>query len=228
MTADGPERQLSPEEEMSVSRALRDLPAPPLPPALAERLDAQLAQLRAERSVGSRAPLAGVPVAGVPVAADVAARRRRWPRLLLAAAAVLVGGYAVGTAVDGSLGGAGSADSSAGASGSTADHSTASRSTAVGGADRLVRSSPVALHAASLSSDVRRLLRAGSPKPAAALGAACPLPPGAAGGASWLVRYDGGRAVLVTHRLPDHRRVRATVYACGGTAPAATTTVRAP
>src|SRR3954447_26258041 len=111
-TQHGPERPLSAEEELSVTRALRDLPAPPVPPALTARLDARLAELEEERAchpAGGR-PSDAPAVVGRPDTGP----RRRWPRLLVATAAVVVGGYAVGTAVDGSLtGGAGSSDSSA-------------------------------------------------------------------------------------------------------------------
>jgi hypothetical protein len=113
------EEPLSPAEEAEVSRLLAEAGGPvPMPAAVEARLQVVLDELAAER--------AGEPEAERPTegASVVALRtRRRWPRVLLAAAAVLVGGYGVGTAVQGSLSGSDemtSADSSsAGSSGST-------------------------------------------------------------------------------------------------------------
>jgi hypothetical protein len=242
MTAEhGPERRLSVEEELAVTRALRDLPEPSVPPALAARLDARLAELEAERS--DPAPAAAA--AGAPT---VLATRRRWPRLLLAAAVVLVGGYAVGTAVDGSITD-GSGESSSGSAAAPAAGDSEGGGTPAGqGSGRLApRASTVALHHATLRSDVRRLLRTTSPAPtgAGAPGgvrspAGCRPPRGGAGATVWAVRYDGARAFLVTHPV-DGGRVRAVVYSCGprsvedaplsaarASVPATSITVRAP
>ena len=100
--------ELTPEEEAEVSRLLAEAGGPvAVPDHVVARLDATLADLvQAERDT------AVAPV--VPLAT-----RRRWPRVLLAAAAVVVGGYAVGTAVTGgSFSGdsasSGAADSAAG------------------------------------------------------------------------------------------------------------------
>lgn len=92
---------LTPEEEASVSRMLADAAGPvPMPAEVAARLDEVLAGLEDDR--------AATQPQVVPLAA-----RRRWPRVLLAAAAVVVGGYAVGTvATQGTL--SGSDSSSAG------------------------------------------------------------------------------------------------------------------
>jgi hypothetical protein len=77
------DRDLTPEEEAEVSRMLRDLPPVAMPEDVHARLDEVLAGLSAERETG---PLADV----VPL------KRRRWPQVLLAAAAVSLFGY-VGT-----------------------------------------------------------------------------------------------------------------------------------
>ena len=85
------------------------------PPHVVARLDDVLAGLVAERARPADAA-AAVPLAG-------RRRPRRWPQVLLAAAAVVVGGYTVGTlADDGSLiGGASDAgDSAAGGSAESA------------------------------------------------------------------------------------------------------------
>lgn len=92
---------LTPEEEASVSRMLADAAGPvPMPAEVAARLDEVLAGLEGDRATTQPQVL--------PLAA-----RRRWPRVLLAAAAVVVGGYTVGSvATQGTL--SGSESSSAG------------------------------------------------------------------------------------------------------------------
>lgn len=224
MTAEhGPGRRLSAEEELRVTRALRDLPAPPVPPALAARLDARLAELQAEREaerVADREPPAGVGTTAAPV-------RRRWPRLLLAAAAVLVGGYGVAAALHGPLAGSpGAASSDSAAEGTTAGPAPASGAGPGASTDGLVRPGAVALHSATLRADVRRLLRAAPPTttdggaqpqasaPPGIRSAACPPPQAGPGATVWTVRYDGARAFLVTRPMGEGR-VQAVVHACG-------------
>lgn len=85
------ELPIDPDDETAVRRLLADARATgPVPPAVADRLDASLAALVAERAdqLPDESPVAPV----VPLAA----RRRRTVSLLVAAAAVVVGGVAVG------------------------------------------------------------------------------------------------------------------------------------
>lgn len=96
-------------EEEAVRRALASTPAEgPMPPSVAARLDATLAELVAHRPVGEGAE-------DEPAAATVVAlaerRRRRWPRVLVAAASVSVLAYGVGAVVTGQDGVGGAADS---------------------------------------------------------------------------------------------------------------------
>lgn len=82
----------TPEEERAIAELLADASASwqaPLPDGVIERLDVTLAGLVAERE----APAPSV----VPIRSR---RSRRWPRALLAAAAVLAGGFAVGNVVE--------------------------------------------------------------------------------------------------------------------------------
>ncbi len=139
----GGEQPVTPEQEEQVRRALGSLPPEgPVPPEVARRLDARLAELVAERdaeSVESAEPT-GSPAAPVGDGAerdDLAARRRRrrWRTGLVAAASVAVLGVGLGTVVDDlSLGGGDSASTTAGAGDSAPE--TASED-AAGEADRL-------------------------------------------------------------------------------------------
>lgn len=216
----GEERPLSAEEELSVARALREMPPPPVPPALAARLDARLAELQSERA-GAATDDAG--------RASGARTRRRWPQLLVAAAVVLVGGYAVGTALEGSPGVSGSASSGSAAeqaSGSAPGSHPTPRGPDTG--------HPVPdLHRATLRGDVRRLLRSAPPGAGVEPGRAgngvaggpdaktpggisagwCRAPAPVAGATVWAVRYDGARAFLVTHPV-GAGRVLARLYSC--------------
>src|SRR3712207_3173459 len=82
--------ELTPEEEAEVSQLLAEAGGPiAVPDDVVARLDATLDSLVEGERTTAVAPV-------VPLAT-----RRRWPRLLLAAAAVVVGGYAVGTSVTG-------------------------------------------------------------------------------------------------------------------------------
>jgi hypothetical protein len=77
------EQSPTPEEESDVTRLLRDASAPaPMPPDVAARLDDVLAGLVRERE----APPATADPVVVPL-------RRRWPQVLVAAAAVVLVGY---------------------------------------------------------------------------------------------------------------------------------------
>jgi hypothetical protein len=126
VTAD--ERDLTPEEEAELTRLLADAGGPaPTPPEVAARLDDVLAGLVADRAAGAPAagadesPRAADPADPGPGAAVVPleARRRRWPKALLAAAAVVAGGYGIGAALTGTTM-SGDSDSSV-----TADESAA-------------------------------------------------------------------------------------------------------
>lgn len=100
---------MTPEQEEQVRRALAA--APPvegLPAEVAARLDATLAGLVAERATGETGP---EPAA---VTSLEERRRRRWPGVLVAAAAVSALAYGVGTTLGGvGLSGGGSAESTA-------------------------------------------------------------------------------------------------------------------
>ncbi len=99
---------MTPEQEEQVRRALAA--APPvegLPAEVAARLDATLADLVAERAAGESGPEPGV------VTSLEERRRRRWPGVLVAAAAVSVLAYGVGTTLGGVGLSGGSAESTA-------------------------------------------------------------------------------------------------------------------
>ncbi len=221
-----------PDEELWVARTLADQPDPTLPRELGRQLDARLAALVAER----RTEVGGSGADPRPAAAAAlrARRRRRWPQALLAAAAVLAGGYAVGTGVVGSLAGTGAGESSsAGDAGADAEggstEDSAEGPAAVSDLRRLSVST-VALRSEHLRADVRRLLAAGDQgtnddRAGEELAAECAAPAVRAAVTVWLVQFDGGPAVLATS--PRDGRVRATVYSCD-TAPLASITVRAP
>jgi hypothetical protein len=139
MTAD--ERDLTPEQEAELSAMLADAGGPAAaPPEVVARLDDVLAGLVAERAAGgdaaaqgsaaSKTGAEGTTAAG-PVSLE-AERRRRWPRALLAAAAVVAGGYGVGAALTGTTmsgesesaggsAGGSSAGSAGGSAGGSAD-----------------------------------------------------------------------------------------------------------
>ena len=107
------EEPLTPDEEATVARMLADAAGPlRMPDDVVARLDGVLADLERERSA----------TAGAEVVVVELRARRRWPRVLVAAAAVVVGGYAVGTvATQGTLSGSddgmGAAYDSAGSDG---------------------------------------------------------------------------------------------------------------
>ena len=230
--SDGPGRQeppeLTPEEEAEVSRLLAEAGGPvAVPDDVVARLDATLAEL-----VETERGTAVAPV--VPLAS-----RRRWPRLLLAAAAVVVGGYAVGTSVtDGSFSG----DSAS--SGAAESASDSGADTAGGGAaeeqapdqDALpapqlerrelsavrMGGSVLPVRSDRLEEDVQRILdrstsrrRLFSTTDTANKSVRCG-PPALERGERWApVRYDGTRAVLVTGRASGGE-VPATLYGCDG------------
>jgi hypothetical protein len=80
---------VTPEEEERVRRALASVPpAGPMPPEVVARLEATLAELGRDRR-------------DVPVDDLEERRRRRWPRVLVAAASVAVLAYGAGTVLTG-------------------------------------------------------------------------------------------------------------------------------
>src|SRR5215218_10752286 len=89
---------LSPEDEAEVRRLLAEAGGPvATPPEVVASLDAALAGLVAERAGSAPDSKDSEPVDHTVVHLD--SRRRRWPKVLLAAAAVVLGGYALGSTV---------------------------------------------------------------------------------------------------------------------------------
>lgn len=87
---------MTPEQEDEVRRALADArPVEGLPAEVAARLDTALADLVAERAAADTVP------EPAPVVSLEERRRRRWPGVLVAAAAVSVLAYGVGTSLGG-------------------------------------------------------------------------------------------------------------------------------
>lgn len=204
---------LTPAQDESVARLLADAGGPlAMPPDVRERMLAALAELADE------------PAPVVPVRA-----RPRWPRVLLAAAAVLVVGYGVGTvAVEGSSSGsdsatsAGSADTSDSDLGTVEERSGASRKRLHDLASA-AHPRPVRLSHDELDAGVRSALRVLDgpdvrvPAHAFADGLGCEPPPSLGSpGRSLRVFYQGEPATLVVRPLGD-RLVRATVLSCMGT-----------
>jgi hypothetical protein len=208
---------LSPAEEREVSRVLADAAGHvEMPPDVTDRLSGVLADLAEERSTDANV---------VPLRS-----RRRWPAALLAAAAVAVGGYAVGNLVgDGSVMTAetgdaarpeAAADSDAGqsAGGTTADREGEEAASPPSGR-------PVRLRSDQLEADVLEVLSvvpvqdlrrdALSQGYDTALKAGCrPSDPDRRG--TWFrARYDGERALLL---LGPERSgtVSASVFSCDG------------
>jgi hypothetical protein len=212
--ADGAE-PLTAAEEQEVSALLADAlgrgPVPP-PPSVTTRLDDVLAGLVAERASGERDPSDQATTDTV-VRLDA---RRRLPRILLAAAAVVVGGYAVGN-----LGRA-----------SQAHDGRAAR-------DNVVKSREMALPPAvrpdHLAGDVRRVVRlydrpvpgpedgsSGSPRRIAEI-PNCPIPRLTDSQRLYQVRFQDANAGLVVG-APRGGQADVTIYSCrtGGVELAAT------
>jgi hypothetical protein len=227
--------QGSPEEqEDAVRRLLAQSGPETLPSDVAARLDATLARLVAERDeagTGTETHETLAPVEPL--------HRRRWPKLMLAAAAVVVAGYGIGTVVNnGSFSGAGSGSTADSAtSGEASANSSQERSSGAGSASGNVPrpaqvrgGGPVRLHSGQLPTEVRRLL---GPKNTVRLpkednlsdtkgfqAAAC-TPTQVPKGGSWLsATYDGRPAVLVLgpprRAAGDHSVVFAAVQTCTG------------
>ncbi len=237
---------MTPEQEEQVRRALAaaaraDRPdgedAPPtMPPEVASRLDDVLAELVAGRS--ARAASDPAPAGSD----DLAARRaRKWPNVLVAAAAVAVIAVAGGAVVTRGFGGSSgsSSSSSAGSAGESQQDGMSQEQVApeAGGAPSAGNVLEPRLHSASLTVDVQRVVDAG---PTGSLrsgegltgagarpdGAACDLPAAGRGAELVAVRLDGKPATLVLAAPTDGTR-EARVYSCAdGSTPVATTSVR--
>ena len=229
---------LTAEEDAAVRRLLADAGGPvATPPEVVARLDATLARLVVERDAEGT---------GQATVTPLAVRRRRWPKVLLAAAAVVVGGYGVGAAVTGTMAGSGGDSASGGAGAGVADsQAEAGGSASSGGADNVApqagrgtldASGPVLrLSSADFDAEVSRLAGrtpvADAPKNQADSGAAageggleaarkargrCAPPPSRARDTWYVVRYDTKPATLVVGP-PRDGVVRARVFSCDGT-----------
>ena len=217
-----PEEDQPSADEQEVSRLLAEAAGPePLPAEVADRLDTVLADLVRERATDSADTSAGSR-AVVPLA-----RRRRWPQVLLAAAAVVAVGYGATVVTQQATDDASQAESATDAGG--AAQGDLAPELAEEGVDRAA-SIPVHLRSERLESDVLRVLETrGVLSGSAALDtrsdaqeltkqelrAACSPPP-LDRRERWVPsRYDGRRSVLVTEPERDGF-VDATVYTCDG------------
>jgi hypothetical protein len=222
------------EDDVRRLLAAASQPTPPVPDDVAARLDARLAELTADRTSDLTGEPVGVPGAGRSAAAT---RRRRWPQLLVAAAAVSVLGLGLGDLLAGSQ-----VSEDASQAGATAEHERPEAA-----ADRADDSPPVAgtfredsagssagmpharLRTATLAADVQRVEDfdlAIPARPDARDRDVC-VPPPTIRGTAWLpVRLDGKPALLVLG-VPDDGRRLAEVFTCDNDeTPAAATTVR--
>jgi hypothetical protein len=214
---------VTPEQEEQVRRALSSLsPEGPVPPDVAARLDATLAGL-----AGSRQPLE-------PAVDELAEarRRRRWPRLLVAAASVAVLAYGAGSFVTGLQGTGGDAEMATAARDDAGgqSHAGAQEESNAGSEDpsdvadvilrrQLLTAGRVPVRSDSLARDVReRVLMASAdaardPEPTTGLSLGCETPVLGSGDRVAAVRLDGERATLVLRPGSPRSRV-AEVYSC--------------
>lgn len=243
------ETSASEQEQVSRLLAAAGGPPPELPHDVAARLDDVLAGLVADRETE---PLPADEVAGV---TELAPRRRRWPQLLVAAAAVSVLGIGLGNIVqpaqeeampvdsagsaaekprtaDRENAGEGSAPLDSGPLRSESERSAPRGQDAPGVTGSLSElTSRTRLQSESLTVDVQRIEDFGLAVPVADTqrqwADACVRPETQAG-AEWLpVRLDGEPAVLVLGAPTDGRRT-AEVFTCDeGDRPAVSTTVDA-
>ena len=234
---------MTPEEEQeAVRRALAGTPpAGPMPPEVVARMEAAIADLSAARA----AEAAGQPATGGDAAtvSDLEERRRRrWPRVLVAAASVAVLAYGVGavlqdmepqaeTAATDSAGGASVDEGRAESDGEAVTEGGA----APGDAEPELQEAPavtadgrvVELRAATLRRDVVRELERGrvaaqsdglstldSSERYSRQDGTCVLPDLRTGDRVSAARLDGRRATLVVRRAQGETRV-AEVYSCG-------------
>lgn len=238
---------LSPEQE-AVRRLLADARHDgPTPPEVVSRLDERLAALVAERGPS---PLESVsPQEHVAPVVDLGARRRRLAGMgVLAAAAVVVAGVALGQALPRGAGDAQGGDAASRAEStpsgdeaspdedSQSDDSGAGATELAPEAMRTGASTPYAdqpaLSAADPELDERVLeLRPGASARPQGLGSldalsSCRLLR-LGQGRRLLVQVDGGPGIVVFRR-PDGATQEADIYACGGTGPVRTITLPAP
>lgn len=197
-------------EEERVRRLLAGAGPEPLPADVATRLDdtlAALARERRERREAGQAPS----TERLPV--EPARTRRRWPMVLVAAAAVCLIALGAGDLVRSGVDSGGA--SSAGQAASQAKPGAAG---AADGREALVAAPPLPrLHTPTLSADVARAARqhADGRLDATAGPAAvrCAAPPHSPGDRVLLVRLDGDPASLVLGPVTDgHRAAR--LYPC--------------
>ena len=196
-------------EEERVRRLLAGAGPEPLPPDVASRLDETLAALVAERREHDGA------ASGERLTVRPGRTRRRWPMVLVAAAAVCLIALGAGDLVRSGGGGAATSsgqaasESRAGAAGGLADHAS--------GTGTVVARGPLPrLHSATLRADVARAAgRHSAPRAAPAGPAAvrCTTPPHSPRERVLLVRLDGDPASLVLGPVIDGHRV-ARLYRC--------------
>lgn len=237
MTPDPEDREapLSPEDEETVRRLLAAARGPAsMPDDVASRLDDVLAGLQAER---------GGTAAGVPTVAG--RRARRWPKVLVAAAAVAVIGVGVGNVMENTSGGGEAASSSkAGAQRDQAEVAPPGSDDSVTRekpeANALLGSAPTKtlprIRTGSATVDAQRIYDLGLAAPAYGSDkdtqgrtavAACALPDPAPGERMVAVRFDGRRATVLFRATEDGRR-EAQVYSCDDSeSPVLVTTVDA-
>lgn len=227
---------MTPEEQEAVRRALAATPpAGPMPPEVVARLEATIADLAAVRAAEQSGPAPGGTVSDLEQR-----RRRRWPRVLVAAASVVLVGYGVGAVVQDATPNAETAASDS-AAGGAADEGEAESSTDHGGGDvaeeveppgalgapeQLADGRVVELGASTLRRDVvRHLQRQRSAVTADGLAeldakryarrdGTCTLPEVRGGDEVAAALLDGRRATLVVRAADGGTRV-AEVYWCG-------------
>lgn len=224
--------RLSAEDEARVRRELADAAAGPeaIPADVAGRLDDVLAGLVRERA-GESAVDAAPPRRPQP-------SRRRWPALLVAAAALVAVLLGVGTLLT-SVTGPQSAEQGSGAASAPKNAGPSSAPESAGALGTFSRAAPVArLHSGTFHRDVARLtegLSASAPRDhlqadgtlRGAPRTKCLLPPVPPGGKLLRVTLDGRPASLVLWPPRDGTRV-VRAYSCADTeTPVRSTVVRA-
>ena len=232
----GNDPRLDPDDEQSVRDLLRSAhDAPSMPSDVAGRLDEVLAGLVSERAEPEQSPVADL--------AD--RRRRRWPKVLVAAAAVSVIGLGIGNLIDDS----GSGDRAGITTAEDASGGDARPDAATDGeAGAAPESAPSArtkreatdqrmsdlrqLRSTTLPSDAQRLADLALPPVAVAdslrsAPASCQAPATRPGDEVFAVRLDGRPATIVFRKAENGVR-QTDVYACEDPAePAGTTFVTA-
>lgn len=227
---------MTPEEQEAVRRALAATPpAGPMPPEVVARLEATIADLAAVRATEQTSP------ADATVSELEQQRRRRWPRVLVAAASVVLVGYGVGVVVQDATPNAETAASDSAAGGADdggAAESGTDRSVGGDAAEEVEPPAPldapqqardgrvVELSASTLRRDVVRHLRSQrsavtadglaelDAKRYARRDGTCTLPQVRGGDAVAAALLDGRRATLVVRTADGGTRV-AEVYWCG-------------